>query len=386
MQEIEVLRQTKAFLHRKGLLGRNVLEIYTDSHPSLLGDRKLDPFQRFTLQFDAFAVHPDLVGRLDDGETLFAVEAKGSDDWLKGIAQADVYRQGFHASMLAVAGTPSADVRAFARQRGIGILAVLPHGVDLIDPPPLSLPKFVLAKSILSQFSATNTLLSQFSFNLPTHYLGCAICLDAWQKQHSASMVSIQDLESFVRNHYPVMPKVFRPALAGAAKLRLINIYGNEVELTKIGKTCMPLLPDAATLNTWHSQAIHKPLAVISPSTGAVLRILLEGDPVAKFITDVLEKTDPREAIPMSTLVEIASRLDKTMTPIVFFFPKIVHEILDDQGFIVWHKVEPRHYRTSIYMQYKKILIHAGFIADHGVGGTSSKSYNPDRDIWEYIL
>jgi hypothetical protein len=70
MQEIDVVYKTKIFLQKQGLLGKKITEIYTDAHPSLLGDKKLDPFQRFTLQFDTFAVHPDLVGRLDDGETL----------------------------------------------------------------------------------------------------------------------------------------------------------------------------------------------------------------------------------------------------------------------------------------------------------------------------
>jgi hypothetical protein len=61
------------------MLGKQVTDLYTDAHPSLLIDAKLEPFQRFTLQFDSFAIHPDLVGRLDDGGTTFAVEAKGTE-------------------------------------------------------------------------------------------------------------------------------------------------------------------------------------------------------------------------------------------------------------------------------------------------------------------
>src|SRR5262245_38364374 len=81
-------------------------------------------FQRFTLAFDAFSARPDLAGRLDDGETTFGVEAKGEDDLLSGIAQADLSRAGFHLALFASAGVPSPDLVNIARQRGFGVLAV----------------------------------------------------------------------------------------------------------------------------------------------------------------------------------------------------------------------------------------------------------------------
>lgn len=385
MQEIDVIRQTKIFLRSQGLLGKKITDIYTDAHPSLLNDTKLEPFQRFTLQFDSFSVHPDLVGRLDDGETIFAVEAKGEDDWLKGIAQADSYRQGFHASIIAVSGFPSEDIRSFARQRGIGIIGVHPQGVDLIEQPPLHLPKLQFAKSILKQFSISNTLIRQFVYNMPTHYLSCASCLRVWENTFS-SAATISEFEPFVRILYPEMPEQFRPALAGAEKLGLISIKGSRVELTQIGRACVDLLPNPIALNKLHQQSKRQTLAKISPQTGVVLRILLDSDPIAKFITDVLSRIGRNEPVTMTTLAENASRLDNTLTSTVFFFPKIIVDIIDDQGFIVWRKVQPHHYRTTVYMQYKKILIQAGIIEDHGIGGTSSKSYNPEKDIWELIV
>lgn len=386
MQEIDVLRQTKDFLRSQGLLGRQVTELYTDSHPILLADPRLEPFQRFTLQFDTFSVHPDLVGRLDDGETVFAIEVKGESDWLKGIAQADTYRQGFHASMIAVSGTPSEDIRTFARQRSVGVIAVHSQSVELAERPPLHLPKLHFAKSILEQFSINSTLTQQFYYNLPTHYLSCASCLKMWEKLYDTTKVLIMDFEPFVRELYPEMPDQFRPALTGAAKLGLISIKGNKVELTRLGRTCVGLLPDPSALNILHQQSKRQPLAKLNPQSGAVLRILLENDPVAKFVIDVLSKIGRHEPVTMTMLVESASRTDKALTPTVFFFPKVISAIIDDQGFIEWQKVQPFHYRTTIYMQYKKVLIHAGFLADHGVAGTSSKNYDPDRDIWELII
>ena len=77
MNEAEVLLKTNEFLKRTELLRQKVLRLYTDAHASLLKHRALAPFQRFTLDFGDFVMHPDLVGQLDDGETIFAIEAKG---------------------------------------------------------------------------------------------------------------------------------------------------------------------------------------------------------------------------------------------------------------------------------------------------------------------
>ena len=52
--------------------------LYTDSHDSLQGRATLEPYQRFTVDLGEFVVHPDLVALEADGETLVAVEAKGS--------------------------------------------------------------------------------------------------------------------------------------------------------------------------------------------------------------------------------------------------------------------------------------------------------------------
>lgn len=172
MQEIEVIRATRRFLKKHGLLGVSVLEpLFTDAHPSLLGATDLRPFQRFTLAFDGFAVHPDLVVRLADGESLVAIEAKGSSDFLRGIAQAELYRRGFHIALLACAGRPPQELLTLARQRSVGVLAVLPDRVELLDLPPAHLPQLRHAERVRRQFAVNVALTSPFYFNLPTHYL-----------------------------------------------------------------------------------------------------------------------------------------------------------------------------------------------------------------------
>jgi hypothetical protein len=99
VQEINVIRHTHLFLCVPGLQGKEVLELYTDTHPTLLIDTSLRSFQRFRLVFDGFSVHPDLVVRLNVGETAFTIQAKGASDLLRGITQADnLLTQHFHST------------------------------------------------------------------------------------------------------------------------------------------------------------------------------------------------------------------------------------------------------------------------------------------------
>lgn len=87
MDETKVLIKTHQFLKSQHLSQQSVVRLYTDAHSTLLGHKVLEPFQRFTLDMGDFVLHPDLVGQLDDGETIFAVEAKGETDLVKGLAQ-----------------------------------------------------------------------------------------------------------------------------------------------------------------------------------------------------------------------------------------------------------------------------------------------------------
>src|ERR1051326_6886152 len=101
MNEQAVLIKTHEFIKAQGLCRQSVMKLFTDAHSSLLKTDELKPFQRFTLDLGDMVLHPDLVGQLDDGESIFAVEAKGDSDLLKGIAQAEMYQFGFHYSFLA---------------------------------------------------------------------------------------------------------------------------------------------------------------------------------------------------------------------------------------------------------------------------------------------
>ncbi len=393
MQEIDVIRYTRTFLRKHGLQGRNVLNLYTDAHPSLLIDASLRPFQRFTLAFDNFSFHPDMVGRLNDGETTFAIEAKGTTDLIKGIAQAEIYRNGFHLALFASTGRPSRDLVNLARQRDIGVLAIYSDRVEIIDLPPTHLPQLRHAESVRKQFVTTDTLSRQFYFNLPTHYLCFAPILRDWCGNNNSEKVDLNGLEQFTRSVYTVLPQgtsSFRSALSGAEKLGIVRIQGNMISRTFLGQAVAQLLPDALILEAIHRQiaqkATNQTLASVSPTSAAVLRCLLYNDPVAKFMIDVLSDVGRNNPVSMHNLVLFSAERDKAITPLIFFNPEMIAEITDDHGQLAWYRIQPHHFRSTTFMQYKSILKHAGIIKPHRLGGISAKSYNPDNDIWELMI
>lgn len=391
MQEIDVIRATRRFLQQRGLMGSSVLDLFTDAHPTLLGAADLRPFQRFTLAFDGFAVHPDLVCRLADGESLVAVEAKGGDDLLRGIAQAELYRRGFHLVLLASAGRPPAELLALARQRSVGVLAVLPDRVELLDLPPPHMPLLRHAERIRRQLALNVALVSPFYFNLPTHYLAMAPVLAVWAQTHDEAWAPLRELVPFARGLYPALPQTdasLRGALHGAAKLGLAELQADRARLTFTGRTVVALLPSAPELAALHTAVVAggrgATLAAQHPQTAAVLRLLLLSDPVARLLTETLAAA--ATPLSMRALVLLSAERDRTLTPAVFFQPDAVSAITGEDGQILWHKVEPRHFRSTTFLQYKSALKHAGVVAPHALGGASARSYDPDRDVWELAL
>lgn len=388
VQELDVIRATRRFLQQQGLPGGRVLDLFTDAHPSLLGAADLRPFQRFTLAFDGFSVHPDLVGRLADGESLIAVEAKGGSDLLRGIAQAELYRRGFHQVLLACAGRPPQELLTLARQRAVGVLAILPDQVEVIDLPPAHLPQLRHAERIRRQLAANVALVGSYLFNLPTHYLAMTPVLRSWEQQHGEAWAPLGALEALARALYPVLPQTsasLRGALQGAAKLGTVELQADRARLSFTGRTVADLLPSAPELARLHEQLIAAgrgaALADLSPAVGAVLRLLLTSDPVARLVVATLEAAGG--PVSMRALVLLSAERDRALTPAVFFHAEAVAAITGDAGQILWHKVQPQHFRSGTFFQYKSILKHAGFLTPQRLGGSSSKAYDPDGDIWE---
>ncbi len=380
MREVETLIRTHSYLVKEGLAQKAVINLYTDAHPTLLEEKSLEPFQRFTLDRGDFVVHPDIVGQLNDGETLFAVEAKGRDDILLGIAQSELYLNGFHYSFLA------ADKKALgygyvslAKDKHIGIISVDENVTRIIYLPEPRMPVFNQYQSIRNQMKSVLQVSGKITFlyNLPTHYLVWPILL---RKRNAYDIKNLPDW-----GDYP-MPRDWKGALYGAQKLGLVKVSGNEVRLTATGEAVKDLLPvDISAWTQVHNyikmRESNATLVNCNPQAAAVLRMLLLQDEMVSLLIKGLESFETGSAN-FAQLARKCDEFDHTRAPIFFLKPESATKLMDEQGHISWNKAAGEDYRSTMFYQYKSILKHAGILAPLALGGATSKQYDPTKDIW----
>jgi hypothetical protein len=380
LTETEVLLKTHRFLLSECLANQAVSRLYTDAHPTLTNHKPLDPFQRFTLDLGDFVLHPDLVGQLADGETLFAVEAKGSKDLIKGLAQAEMYQVGFHYSFLAAEASKLTNSHIqFAHRKNLGVIAV-GDTVNLVHTPEAQMPLRDPFQFISRQMDSVNQI-SQgqtFQYNIPTHYLVWAIVLHPRIKYRTETLPKLLA-------EYP-MPQGWRAALASAQKLGLVRQSGNEVQLTAVGEAVHTVLPQTVAEWTEVHQIVGArgssiPLVTHLPQIAAVLRLLLLRDSMVGLVIAGLEQC-PNFSAHFASLAMICDGLDHARTPIFFLKPESAAKLTDDQGRVHWENAVGQDYRSRMFYQYKSILKHAGILKPVTLGGASTKGYNPTRDIW----
>lgn len=381
MTEADVVMKTHQFFKSGELANQQISRLYTDAHSTLLGNNALKPFQRFYLDMGGFTLHPDLVGQLSDGETIFAVEAKGDRDMIKGLAQAEMYQTAFHYSFLAAEAHKWVDsLVQFARRKNLGAIAV-DNDVKVIHTPEAHTP-FRDAFQFVAKQMETVVQVSQgetFLFNAATHYLVWCILLEP-------NVVYDLNTKPEQLADYP-MPKEWKAALRGAKKLKLVNIRGNEYQLSPIGEASKVILPtNLATWSQVHEQTGARgsklTIAEYHPQAGALLRILLLDDPMVRLIVEGLTQS-PNQSANFAELAKICDQLDHARTLIFFFNPQLADELTDEQGRIFWDRLRGENYRSTMFLQYKRILQHAGILKRTKLGGSSSKNYDPTNDIWE---
>lgn len=382
MTEPEVIGRVRSFLQSGAPPdGASLLHLFTDAHHTLLEHGGLDPYQRVTLEVGGAAHHPDLAGQLNDGESLLAVEAKGTGDLLKGTAQAEVYQEGFHYSFLAAPASRISEPTANRlKQKNIGVLAVSDEArsddVRVLFWPRAHQPWRDPYQSVRRQLNtgARANEWSTFTYNLPTHYLAWAITLEPDTLYNTSQLPGLIE-------PYDSMPKDWKAALRGAETLGLVRVSGDSVRLTPTGDAAGDII--GASLPEWdgvHPKAIRSSLADVASRAGAALRILLLREPMVRLVIRGLKERDGEASMPQ--LARACDALDHDRTPALFFHPRRSAEIFDGRGRVQWDRVEPVHYRSTTFYQMKSILKHAGILKDTGLGGSSVKNYDPAEDVW----
>lgn len=358
--------------------GTSVAHLVTDAHPTLLDHGELDPYQRIRVPLGERAAFPDLVGQLDDGAGLIAVEAKGAGSLLKGLAQAEQYQEGVQQSFLA-APAKRVDRRLIrdTKQKNLGLLAVSTEVEPLVWPRARQ-PWQTAYRSIRQQLGAGRQVgtWSTFTYNLPTHYL-------AWTLALKPGRWYATDALSEVIAPYESMPKGWRSALRGAEQLGLVRFPGHRVRLTSTGAAMRDIVD--VSLAGWddvhHRCRYGTMLADVLPRAAAGLRILLLHEPMIRLFTRGLRQFDGAKAT-MDQLVRTCDALDHDRAPVLFFNLERLPEITDNSGHVIWNAVRGIHYRSTTFYQMKRILQHAGVLADTGLAASSAKGYDPTEDVW----
>lgn len=383
MTETEVLLKTHKFLKNTRLWNHSVVRLFTDAHSTLLPYKALNPFQRFTLNMGEFVLHPDLVGQLGDGETIFAVEGKGETDLLKGIAQAEMYQLGFHCAFIAAdADALGTRLVEYARDKEIGVILVSDEA-RLIELPKIRMPLRDNFHFVARQLESTIQIgvKNVFTYNIPTHYLVWAVVLEPKQEY------SVNNLPNQLLN-YPI-PSDWRSALRGAEKLGLVKISGRTVQLSQLGEAAKAILQ--TDLQDWTE--VHQivgargtgiPLVQVKPQAAAILRILLLQDPLVQLMIEGLKLASNNSAT-FAELAIICDKLDPARTQIFFLKPESVEMLMDSKGRISWNLATGQDYRSTTFYQYKSVLIHAGILNRTKLGGVTAMNYEPSRDIWELL-
>ncbi|GGR69291.1 hypothetical protein GCM10008959_34150 [Deinococcus seoulensis] len=359
MNEVDVIRSLYDSVKSGRLHGLASEDVYIDYHPSLSSIFAGRDVQRFSLPLQGFTVHPDVVGRLSDGDSLYAVEAKGSHDILKGIAQAEVYQYGFHAVFYAIPRSSlSPVVIELTRRKNIGLICV-DSECEMVHHPVSTNPEKSYSDRVRRQFNAAVSVKSSNSFlyNLPTHYLFWVSVMDFGVTYGRVSM------QSMYAEFGSSESAGFTGAAAGAVRLGLMHRQGDEYTLTEMGFSVQMALK--VSIEDWrnvHAALRRKLLIEVWPQAAGILRMLMLHDDKLNLLINGIKRLPKNEPVSYLEIVRECDRLDHDTSMIYFFKPESSGSVLGDDYLIDWEKVDLSHLRPSINYQTKRLMQHAGFI------------------------
>lgn len=358
MNEIDVIRSIYDAAKSGAIKEFDQDDIYLDYHPSLSSLFTGRSVQRFSLPLSGFTVHPDIVGRMPDGDSLYAIEAKGFRDSLKGLAQAEIYQFGFHASYFALpAERLSPIIIELAKRKNIGLIAT-DQKCQIIHSPVLTNPQKNLSDKLRRQFDAavSSNPAVGFLYNLPSHYL-------FWTSVMQNGRVYTKNEMKLMYVDFGAENGNFAGAASGAVRLGLIHRNGDMFRLTEMGYSVHMSL--GLTLQQWrelHKDIKRDLLVKVSPQVAGALRMLMLFDEKLNLIVNGIKRLEVGTTVEYLDVVRQCDVLDHDTSLVYFFVPHLVQTILQRDYEIDWSRVKNSHLRPSVNYQTKSLLQHAGFI------------------------
>jgi hypothetical protein len=363
--EAEVVHSLKQHLIRTGLWGSSVGGVLVDADGSYRNSRyaqSLEPMACVPIN----GARPDLLCTLTDGAScLVGFEVKPNlDDWLKGLAQAAVYRAGVHYSFLALPAS-DADTRRVtlsAADFGVGVFRRTPSGwEEALRPPepkphPGSLHAAVMAVEGVP-------LARRLQLNHPLNYLAVAFLL--------ARHPQLPVVESLRAGWADLSTDgTRRHAIAGAKALGLVDLQDG---LTLFGATVADLL-EAVRFRPEARPSKRARLADAGPELAAIVRSVLLRQPGVVLTLEVL-RSAKGHSLGIQELWERASARDEVLGRALF---------LSDPSRDLATPLRPEDYNPSTVFKFKQVLWHAGLLATkaEGSAGGAAVHYQPSKDIW----
>ncbi|GAB5550248.1 MAG: hypothetical protein SangKO_100080 [Sandaracinaceae bacterium] len=375
MTEPEVVYHVLRHIRKHGLHGQDVAKSFvspdrgTKSFAPLgaLEEREGDLFQKIKVTYEGQQdFYPDIIGLLADGETLFAIEAKGKRHHLGGVTQAESYRAGVQSCWFA--GPASAFARQpkagdCAQKADIGVLVVdetgsveQHRGTSLYHPLASEYNRIRLRFSVLRQISAAQS----FSYNSAVHYLAPVLTM------RPGFVYTRVELERAVEC-YP-HPAGFRGVLTGAQKLGLIEEASRTLRLTAAGEAVCAIVQGLISLKELgelHVRTLQETQRLLShdrPDVAGVLQLLLVSDPVVRVIIRALENRRPRPVSEVE-LAKECEKIDSAVAHVLFITPDHLDDSFGPSGRVEWDRLDGAHFRDTTSNQLKRVLQHAGILA-----------------------
>jgi hypothetical protein len=368
--EAEVVHSLKTYLLQEGLRQGRVSDIIVDSDGAYRASRfakALEPMASIRID----GCRPDILCsvRYSSHTLVAAFEVKAKlTDWLKGIAQARIYRSGAHNSYLALPSIKETSDSRLTRvikdagNAGVGLLVRGGKGwTEIVTPSnPQPLPWLLNASaSALRGISAARRL----QLNHPLNYL----IVPFLRSQHPET-----PLEQLLESQWPDLqrPGTRRHAIDGAKALGLIT---HEGALSPDGATVADLLVSVG-FNPILRPSKRARLADVAPPLAAVARSVMLRQPAIQLIIESLMVRN-NHSLKVIELFREARARDEVLATALF---------LNNPDCSPKQSLNAADFNPSMVFKFKQVIWHAGILAskaDSSAGGTAV-SYRPDNDLW----
>ncbi len=268
-------------------------QFWIDDHPI---HRDLQ-FQKHRLLIGG--ARPDIFG-VNDVKQIFAVEVKGLKDYKKAVGQALIYKSGVNISFIGGLRSLLNNISNVAISSGLGLISVDERDskVEITNPlyyvSPIFLEDIKNELTVLQHQKKKNRSFSSFGRTHVINYFAPVFLF-----QDSIAKTKKELISSFEKVEWA--NKAYSELISGANTIGILDLNGNEYELSKIGQFCLEHFITIGISSITKLQEIlnksKRNECVYSkfPSLAKFLQLIYFQNPDFKQFTSILQTFDKSE-------------------------------------------------------------------------------------------